>query len=166
MEQAFLPAVEAVFRVLLGLRFLSSGVSNIRRWPNATRTAGLVFSRGTTFFGFVATTLMVTGGSGLAVGFQTPIAALMLIIFLIPTFQVHRRHLQDMPDIVEVIKANLTEDEAKTRFRVIERQATHSHEIGWQTNVVLLAANLFFVVRGCTGFGLDSLIEDWVIRLL
>ncbi|MEE8074303.1 MAG: DoxX family membrane protein, partial [Candidatus Binatia bacterium] len=90
MDQGiFLTIIESVLRIILGLRFLSSGISNIRRWPHATHTAKLVFPQGAYFFGFVATALMVLGGSGLALGFQTHIAALMLIVFLLPTFKLH-----------------------------------------------------------------------------
>lgn len=166
MEQAtLLPFVEAVFRILLGLRFLNSGVSNVRRWPHATQTASLVFPRGACFFGFVATVLMVLGGGGLALGFQTPIAGLMLIIFLIPTFKVHHYWLQNLPGKVRTIQSAITNDQGMSEFPLLVRQAIHSHEIGWQTNIVLLAANLFFVVHGSAAFGLDNLMEDWVIRL-
>ncbi len=166
MEQAtILPLVEALFRILLGLRFLSSGVSNVRRWPHATQTAKLVFPRGAYFFGLVATALMVLGGGGLALGFQTPISALMLIVFLIPTFQVHRHHLRETPDIVGAIRNELTKEEAKSGLRILERRTNHSYETGNQNNLVLIAANLFFALRGSTAFGLDNLMENWVIRI-
>ena len=80
---------EAMLRVILGWRFLVSGLSNVRRWPNPVNTASILFPKGAAFFGFVATGLMVLGGLGVAAGFQTPICSLMLIIFLIPTFSLH-----------------------------------------------------------------------------
>jgi uncharacterized membrane protein YphA (DoxX/SURF4 family) len=80
---------ETILRIILGWRFLISGLSNIRRWPNPVTTASILFPKGALFFGFVATVLMVVGGLGVAMGFQTPIGSLMLIIFLIPTFSLH-----------------------------------------------------------------------------
>src|SRR5262245_5557502 len=77
---------EAMLRVILGWRMLISGLSNVRRWPNPVTTASILFPRGATFFGFVATFLMVVGGFGLAVGIQTPISAVMIVIFLILPF--------------------------------------------------------------------------------
>jgi uncharacterized membrane protein YphA (DoxX/SURF4 family) len=77
---------EAMLRIILGWRFLISGLSNIRRWPNPVTTASILFPKGASFFGFVATVLMVVGGVGVAIGFQTPVCSLMLIVFLFPTF--------------------------------------------------------------------------------
>ncbi len=64
---------EAVLRVILGWRFLISGLSNVGRWPNPVQTASILFPRGATFFGLMATLLMVVGGLGVAAGFQTPL---------------------------------------------------------------------------------------------
>jgi uncharacterized membrane protein YphA (DoxX/SURF4 family) len=166
LEQvALLPVVESIFRILLGLRFLSSGISNVRRWPHATQTAGIVFTQGAYFFGFVATALMVLGGGGLTLGFQTPISAFMLVIFLLPTFKIHHHRLQVLPDTVRVIKDALGHEEAKDPLRFLARLAFHAQETGWQNNLVFLAATLFFSVRGCLAFGLDNMMNDWVIRL-
>ncbi len=166
MEQiAVLPAVEAVLRIILGLRFISSGISNVRRWPNATKTASIIFSQGIYFFGFVATALMLFGGIGVALGFQTHIAAAMLVIFLIPTFKLHHYWLQTLPGKARTVKDALTNERAISEFRLFERQAIHSHEVGWEDNLVLLAAALFFTVRGCIAFGLDNLIPGWAIHL-
>lgn len=165
MDQiTFLPIVEAILRIILGLRFISSGMSNVRRWPNATKTASIIFSQGAYFFGFVATALMLAGGIGVALGFQTPTAAAMLVIFLIPTFKLHHYWLQTLPDKARIVRAALTKEEAITEFRLFERQAIHSHETGWEDNLVLLAAALFFAVRGCIAFGLDNMIPGWVIH--
>ena len=166
MEQlALLPIVESVFRILLGLRFLSSGISNVHRWPHATQTARIVFPKGAYFFGFVATALMVLGGGGLTLGLQTPISAFMLAIFLIPTFKVHHYRLQTLPDMIKTVRDALSHDEAKDHLRFLERQVLHAQETGWQTNIVLLAATLFFSVRGCVAFGLDNRMNDWVFYL-
>ncbi|MGH7783156.1 MAG: DoxX family membrane protein, partial [Candidatus Binatia bacterium] len=76
MEHGTLVIVaEAILRIILGWRFLISGISNVRRWPNPVQTASLLFPKGATFFGFMATVLMVIGGLGVAAGFQTPVCA-------------------------------------------------------------------------------------------
>jgi uncharacterized membrane protein YphA (DoxX/SURF4 family) len=166
LEQiALLPIVEAVFRISLGLRFLSSGISNVRRWPHATQTARIVFPQGSYFFGFAATALMVLGGGGLTLGFQTPVSAFMLVIFLIPTFKIHHYRLHTLPDIIKTVRDALSHDEAKSHFRFLERQVIHAQETSWQNNIVLLTAALFFSVRGCVAFGLDNLINGWVFYL-
>jgi uncharacterized membrane protein YphA (DoxX/SURF4 family) len=157
--------VESFLRIILGLRFVSSGLSNVRRWPNAARTASLVFPHGASFFGLVGVTLMVAGGFGVALGFQTPIAALMIIAFLIPTFGVHRHWLRTLPVMAADIKKTLTQEEAKNHFRIFERQSFHAHEVGIQDNLVMLVVALYFLVRGSVAFGLDNLAGAWVARL-
>lgn len=165
MEQvALLPIVESVFRIVLGLRFLSSGIGNVRRWPRATQTARIVFPQGSYFFGSVATALLVLGGTGLTLGFQTSLSAFMLVVFLIPTFKIHHHHLQALPETMKTVRAALDREEAKDQLHWLERQAIRAHETGWQNNLVLLAATLFFSVRGCIAFGVDNLMNDWVIR--
>lgn len=165
MAGNILVVVESIFRIILGLRFLSSGITNVRRWPHATETAAIVFPRGSYFFGLVATVLMVVGGAGLTVGIQTPISAFMLIIFLIPTFRVHQYWLETLPAKVRAVKESIASEDAKREFRIFERQAIHSHEVGWQDNLVLLAGCLYFAVRGCIAYGVDNLVEHWVVRL-
>ncbi len=157
--------IESALRIVFGLRFLSSGISNVLRWPHATQTAKIVFPQGATFFGMLATALMVLGGSGLALGFQTPVAALMLIVFLFPTFQIHRHWLQVLPNTLKAVGESITNEEAKGQFQLIGRQAIHSHEVGWQTNIVLLVISLFFCARGSAAFGLDNLMDSWVVRI-
>ncbi len=157
--------IESALRIIIGLRFLNSGVSNVLRWPHATQTAKIIFPRGSYFFGLVATALMVLGGSGLALGFQTPVAALMLIVFLFPTFQIHRHWLQVLPNTLKAVGESITNEEAKGQFQLIGRQAIHSHEVGWQTNIVLLVISLFFCARGSAAFGLDNLMDSWVVRI-
>ncbi len=166
MDQGiFLTIIESVLRIILGLRFLSSGISNVRRWPHATHTAKLVFPQGAYFFGFVATALMVLGGSGLALGFQTPIAALMLIVFLLPTFKLHLHWLQILPEALNAVGDSLAHQGAKGQLQLLGRHAIHAHETGWQTNIVLLVMALFFCVRGSAAFGLDNMMNSWVIRI-
>lgn len=75
MDQAVLGFAESILRIGLGLRFLSSGLSNLVRWPNPVKNSQIVF-RGfpqglVTFFAAVAAALVVFGGAGLVLGFLT-----------------------------------------------------------------------------------------------
>ena len=156
---------EAVLRVILSWRFLISGLSNVGRWPNPVQTASILFPRGATFFGLVATLLMVVGGLGVAAGLQTPLCSAMVIIFLIPTFVLHSYWLKVLPTMAPVVKAALNDEKAQNYFRSFDRQSYHAHEVGIRDNLVFLAAAVYFAVRGSTAFGLDNLMSDWVIRL-
>ena len=156
---------EAALRIILGWRFLISGLSNIRRWPNPVSTASILFSKGAPFFGFVATVLMVVGGFGVALGVQTPICSLMLIIFLIPTFSLHFHWLQVLPAMAPVVKTAIGDEKAQNYFRTFDRQSFHSHEVGLRDNLVFLTAAVYFMVRGSGAYGLDNLMGAWVVRL-
>src|SRR5688500_15200226 len=156
---------EAMLRVILGWRMLVSGLSNVLRWPNPVNTASILFPRGATFFGSVATLLMLAGGAGLATGFQAPICALMIMVFLIPTFFLHSYWLKGLPTMAPAINNALKDDKAQKFFRSFERQAYHAHEVGIRDNLVFLVAALYFAVRGSAGFGLDNLLPQWVIWL-
>jgi len=144
---------------------LISGLSNVRRWPNPVDTARILFPKGATFFGFMATFLMVVGGFGVAVGIQTPICALMIVIFLIPTFFLHAYWLKVLPTMAPAVKNALEDEQAQNYFLSFDRQAYHAHEVGLRDNVVFLAAALYFAARGSAGFGVDNWMSDWVIRL-
>jgi len=156
---------EAILRIILGWRFLISGLSNVRRWPNPINTASLLFPKGAAFFGFLATVLMVVGGLGVAAGFQTPICSAMLIIFLIPTFGLHSYWLKVLPAMAPVVKNAISDEKAQNYFRSFDRQSYHAHEVGIRDNLVLLAGAVYFAVRGSAAFGLDNWLSDWVIRL-
>jgi uncharacterized membrane protein YphA (DoxX/SURF4 family) len=158
-------AIEAGLRIILGWRMLISGLSNIRRWPNPVNTASILFPRGSVFFGFVATFLMVVGGIGLILGLQTPISALMIVIFLIPTFALHAHWLKTLPTMAPVVKDSISGDKAQTYFRSFDRQAYHAHEVGLRDNLVFVAAAAYFLVRGSAAFGIDNWLDSWVIRL-
>lgn len=158
-------SAEALLRVILGWRMLISGLSNVRRWPNPVNTASILFPRGATFFGFVATFLMVVGGFGLAVGIQTPICALMIIIFLIPTFALHAHWLKVLPTMTPVVKNSLQDEKAQNYFRSFDRQAYHAHEVGLRDNLVFVAAAVYFFARGSAAFGVDNWLDGWVIRI-
>ena len=165
MEPTTLAAIsEAALRVILGWRMFVSGISNVRRWPNPVNTASILFPKGATFFGFVATFLMVVGGFGLAVGFQTPICAVMIVVFLIPTFALHYHWLKVLPTMVPVVKAALKDEKAQNYFRSFDRQSYHSHEVGLRDNLVFVAAAVYFAVRGSAGWGVDNWLSAWVIR--
>jgi uncharacterized membrane protein YphA (DoxX/SURF4 family) len=160
-----LHAAEAFLRVIFGWRFLISGLSNVRRWPNAAGTASLIFPKGAAFFGLVATVLMVAGGIGVALGFQTPVSALMLFIFLIPTLSLHSYWLKVLPTMSPAIKKAITDEKAQAYFRSFDRQAYHAHEVGIRDNLVFLAVALYFAVRGSGALGVDNWLSDWVVRL-
>ena len=155
---------EAVLRAILGWRMLISGLSNVRRWPNPVNTASILFPKGATFFGFVATFLMVVGGFGLAVGFQAPLCAVMIIVFLIPTFALHSYWLKVLPTMVPVVTAALKDEKAQNYFRSFDRQSYHAHEVGLRDNLVFVAAAAYFAVRGSGGWGIDNWLSAWVIR--
>ena len=156
---------EATLRIILGWRFLISGLSNIRRWPNPVMTASILFPKGASFFGFVATVLMVLGGVGMAIGFQTPVCSLMLIVFLFPTFGLHLHWLKVLPTMAPVVKNAIGDEKAQNYFRTFDRQSFHSHEVGLRDNLVFLAATVYFMVRGSAAYGLDNVMNEWVIRL-
>ena len=165
MEQSsVLLIAEAGLRVILGWRMLISGLSNVRRWPNPVNTASILFPRGATFFGFVATFLMVVGGLGVLAGIQTPICALMIIIFLIPTFGLHWHWLKVLPTMVPVVQAAIKDERAQNYFRAFDRQSYHAHEVGIRDNLVFVAAAAYFLVRGSAAFGVDNWMSSWVIR--
>jgi uncharacterized membrane protein YphA (DoxX/SURF4 family) len=161
---ALLTIAELFLRIILGWRFLVSGLSNIRRWPNPVRTASILFPRGAMFFGTVATLLMVVGGLGVAAGCQTQICSMMLIIFLLPTFSLHSYWLKVLPTMVPVVKDSIADDRAQNYFRSFERQSYHAHEVGIRDNLVFLAAAVYFTVRGSGAVALDNLWVDWVVR--
>ncbi|MGN6732117.1 MAG: DoxX family protein, partial [Candidatus Binatia bacterium] len=108
---------EAALRVILGWRMLVSGISNVRRWPNPANTASILFPKGATFFGSAATFLMVAGGFGVAAGIQTPICAVMILIFLIPTFALHWHWLKVLPTMSPAVSAAISDDKARNYFR-------------------------------------------------
>jgi uncharacterized membrane protein YphA (DoxX/SURF4 family) len=155
---------EAALRVILGWRMLISGVSNVQRWPNPVQTASILFPQGATFFGAAATFLMIVGGFGTAVGFQTPICALMIIVFLLPTFALHWHWLKVLPTMVPVVQAALKDDKAENYFRSFDRQSYHAHEVGLRDNLVFVSAAVYFAVKGSAGFGIDNWLSNWVIR--
>ncbi|HEU5462497.1 MAG TPA: DoxX family protein [Candidatus Binatia bacterium] len=157
-------AAEAVLRVILGWRMLISGLSNIRRWPNPINTASILFPRGAALFGLVATFLMVAGGFGLAAGIQTPICAVMIIVFLIPTFALHFHWLKVLPTMAPIVTQAIADDKARQYFRSFDRQAFHAHEVGIRDNLVFVAAAVYFAVRGSSAFGVDNRLSEWVVR--
>ena len=155
---------EALLRVILGWRMLISGISNITRWPNPVNTASILFPKGATFFGFMATFLMVVGGFGLAAGIQTSICAVMIIIFLLPTFALHWHWIKVLPTMVPVVKTAIKDEKALAYFRSLDRQSYHAHEVGLRDNLVFVAAAVFFAIKGSAAFGIDNWFDHWVVR--
>jgi uncharacterized membrane protein YphA (DoxX/SURF4 family) len=164
-DMTLLLVAEAILRVILGWRMLISGLSNVRRWPNPVNTASILFPRGAAFFGFVATFLMVAGGLGLAVGMQTPICAVMIMIFLLPTFALHAHWLKVLPTMAPVVTAALKDEKARNYFRSFDRQSYHAHEVGIRDNLVFVAAAAYFAVRGSAAFGVDNWLSGWVVAI-
>jgi len=155
---------EAALRIILGWRMLISGLSNVRRWPNPVNTASILFPRGATVFGFIATFLMVVGGFGVAAGMQTPVCAAMIVVFLIPTFALHAYWLKVLPTMAPVVKNALEDEKPQSYFHSFDRQAYHAHEVGIRDNLVFVAAAVYFALRGSAAFGVDNWLSDWVIR--
>ena len=155
---------EALLRVILGWRMLISGISNITRWPNPVNTASILFPKGATFFGFMATFLMVVGGFGLAAGIQTSICAVMIIIFLLPTFALHWHWIKVLPTMMPVVKTAIKDEKALAYFRSLDRQSYHAHEVGLRDNLVFVAAAVFFAIKGSAAFGIDNWFDHWVVR--
>ena len=158
MDSGLLVVIEVMLRVALGLRFLGSGISNVRRWPHAVGTAQVVFAKGTKFFALMAVAFMVLGGFGVAAGFYTRIAALMVVLFLIPTFIVIRDHLRTYRKLQEKVLASLPENGPMDEARRLGRAAIHSSETSWQANLIFLLLALYFMIRGSVAFGLDNLL--------
>ena len=159
MEQtAALIIIETLLRIGLGLRFLYSGISNVRRWPNPVRNAEIVFPLGTKFFGAVAVFLMVGGGIGLALGAATRAAAAMIALFLLPTMQIQFHWLRRLPGMIEEVRG-ATAEAARPKLQLIARHAYHGHETAWQANVLFMLMALYFVVRGSVTFGIDNLFQ-------
>lgn len=156
MDTAGLTIIETTLRIALGLRFLYSGVSNVRRWPNPVRNAAIVFPFGTRFFGAIAVFLMVGGGIGLILGLATRVAALMIALFLVPTLKIQQHWLRTLPSIFEEVRGGLTEA-VRPKFQLIARQAYHSHETTWQANVLFMLLALYFALRGPGALALDNL---------
>ncbi len=121
MDQGLLTVIEVLLRMALGLRILYSGVSNVLRWPHAVGTTRIAFPKGATFFGFVGVALMVLGGIGVTLGLQTQIAALVIAIFLIPTFKIQWHRLRALPGTVEKVTSALSEKEPRNVVRQLGR---------------------------------------------
>jgi len=158
VDSGLLVVIEVMLRVALGLRFLGSGLSNVRRWPHAVGTAQVVFAKGTKFFALMAVAFMVLGGFGVAAGFQTRIAALMIVLFLIPTFVIIRDHLRTYPKMQEKVLGSLPENGPRDEARRLGMAAIHSSETSWQANLIFLLLALYFMIRGSVAFGLDNLL--------
>lgn len=155
-QQTPLTIIETLLRIGFGLRFLYSGVSNIRRWPNPVRNAEIIFPFGAKFFGAVAVVLLVGGGAGLILGLATRIAALMIALFLLPALKIQSYWLKTLPGMIEEVRGAVGEA-VRPKFQRIARAAYHAQETGWQANVLFILIALYFALRGSVAFGLDNL---------
>jgi uncharacterized membrane protein YphA (DoxX/SURF4 family) len=108
---------------------------------------------------------LVVGGFGVAAGIQTPICAVMIVIFLIPTFALHWHWLKVLPTMSPAVSAAITDEKARNYFRSFDRQAFHAHEVGVRDNLVFLAAAIYFAARGSAAFGVDNWLPNWVVWL-
>jgi uncharacterized membrane protein YphA (DoxX/SURF4 family) len=107
---------------------------------------------------------MVVGGAGVSVGFQTRTCAIMLVIFLLPTFALHLHWLKVLPTLAPTVTDGINNGKAREIFRAFERQAYHAHEVGIRDNLVLLAAAVYFALRGGGAFAVDNWIAGWLNR--
>ena len=93
-------------------------------------------------------------------GLATPLAAVLLILFLLPTFLVHRHWLDTLPGRAKEVATSITDEHARSEFRLVERHAIHSHETGLLENLVYLVACLYFAFHGAARLSLDALIRS------
>ncbi len=118
-------------RVLFALIFVASGLSHFSR-----QTIAYAASQGVPYAGFfvpLAGVLAVVGGLGVALGFHTRLAALLLVIFLVPvTFKMH---------------AFWTAKDAMTAM---------NQQIHFMKNLSMLGAALFFLGVGGGPVSLDA----------
>ncbi len=110
-------------RVLFALIFIMSGFSHF-----SSQTIAYAASQGVPAAGFfvpLAGVLAVVGGLGVAFGFQTRIAALLLVVFLVPvTFKMH------------------------AYWTVQDAMAAMGQRIHFMKNVSMLGAALFLIYFG------------------
>ena len=158
METGWVIVVEVLLRIALGMRFLYSGVDNVRRWPSAIGTARSVFSRGAPILAFIAVAFLLLGSMGLALGYQTRIAALMIALFLIPTFLIQYNFLKTYPQLLKKLLSSIPEDGPMAEAKRLGGHAVHTSEVGWQTNVIFFLLSVYFILRGSVAFGLDNLL--------
>ena len=163
-DATLLPVIETALRIIVGVRFLNSGIRNIRMWPYPIEIARIVVPMGAPFFGFLAVCLMTLGGLGLTLGFQTQISAILIMIFLIPTFKVHRHWLRTLPTTLTELR-DATKDDLRPPLQRIGRQVIQGQQAAMQNNILLLVLALFFCLRKEIPFALDNLIGEGVIRL-
>jgi uncharacterized membrane protein YphA (DoxX/SURF4 family) len=153
------PLLEAILRIVLGLRFLYSGVSNIIRWPHAIGTARVVFPVGAPFFGFMGVLFMTVGGLGLALGVQTQVCALMIALFLLPTFVIHVHWRRLFPAMVADLASAIRGGDLRPKMQYIGKHAVHAHDVGWQDNLVFFVLALYFAVRPDTVLALGNVLS-------
>ena len=129
------------------------------RWIVSALPVGLLVMISVLNPDYIKPLFVETGGRVMLV-----ICALMIIVFLIPTFALHAHWLKVLPAMVPVVKSALKEEKAQNYFRSFDRQAYHAHEVGIRDNLVFVAAAVYFAIRGSAAFAVDNWLTDWVIR--
>jgi putative oxidoreductase len=118
-------------RVLFAVIFVSSGLAHFSR-----QTIGYAASQGVPYASFfvpLAGILAIVGGLGVAFGFQTRVAALLLVVFLVPvTFKMHA--FWTAPDAM----------------------AAMNQQVHFMKNLSMLGAALFFLAVGAGPVSLDA----------
>ncbi len=118
-------------RVLFALIFVMSGLGHFSR-----QTIGYAASQGVPFASFfvpLSGILAIVGGLGVALGFQTRIAALLLVVFLVPvTFKMH------------------------AFWTVRDAMAAMNQQIHFMKNLSMLGAALFFLGAGGGPVSVDA----------
>jgi putative oxidoreductase len=118
-------------RILFALIFVASGFSHFSR-----QTIAYAASQGVPFAGLfvpLAGLLAIAGGLGVALGFHARLAALLLVVFLVPvTFKMH------------------------AFWTARDAMAAMNQQIHFMKNVSMLGAALFFLVMGGGPLSLDA----------
>lgn len=106
----------------------------------------------------MAVVLMTAGGLGLTLGVQTQLSAVMIAVFILPTFVIHVRWRRLFPAMVADLTRTVTDDDLRPQMQFIGKHAIHAHDVGWQDNLVFLVTALYFAVLSHTAFAIDNVL--------
>ena len=93
-----------IARCLLSLIFLATGIHNAMHWQDtgaALASKGIAFAD---FFAGVSIVFLIAGSIFLILGFRSKVAALLLLIFLVPTTILFHLNLNDFGQVVNFLK--------------------------------------------------------------
>jgi putative oxidoreductase len=93
-----------VGRILLVLIFLNSGINKIENFEGTAKFMAQYGMPYTSFFLFGAIVLELAGSIFAVLGYYTRFAALLLIVFLIPTTIIFHTNFEDPTQIVHLMK--------------------------------------------------------------